>query len=364
MKKAVCILLAAAILLVCISATAAAANTKISDSLQAKMSEMPDNAKIEAHIWLYCPIDEHAVFQQAIKECGYIGGLPLDMTIEEVHAYKAVFNRIVSEQEAAVADAFVEKLGIPDGDIVYRGKHNYVIANLTKAQIREADTYSEVESISCADGAIAESPTELLSADPPTEPEYLCKKQFEDRYVSPDEELIDYQELYAHHDKSGALDWVLIRAELNLVAPMPLNTVVADRVISRSYISNPFDCGYGVYIADTNSFIGAESDAAEKLDDFIRVFDEVVDEGRLLGDVDNDGDISIIDATIIQRCDAMMRDYPEGDAIVLPDGEWYFDMIGQGPKYYSDFNRDGARDILDATCIQRHLVGLPYPTGN
>lgn len=29
-------------------------------------------------------------------------------------------------------------------------------------------------------------------------------------------------------------------------------------------------------------------------------------------------------------------------------------------RYYSDFNRDGGRDILDATCIRRCLAGLSY----
>lgn len=28
-------------------------------------------------------------------------------------------------------------------------------------------------------------------------------------------------------------------------------------------------------------------------------------------------------------------------------------------KYYSDFDRDGERTILDATAIQRHLADLP-----
>ena len=39
----------------------------------------------------------------------------------------------------------------------------------------------------------------------------------------------------------------------------------------------------------------------------------------------------------------------------------YIDNSFHPLTYYSDFNRDGERDITDATCIQRYLAGLPYP---
>ena len=75
---------------------------------------------------------------------------------------------------------------------------------------------------------------------------------------------------------------------------------------------------------------------------------------QMMGDIDHDNDISIIDATIIQRCEANISNYPETDRIDILD-----ESALNGVKYYSDFNRDGERDIVDATCIQRYLVGIP-----
>ena len=69
MKKALSILLAVAVLLSCLTATAFAAeqNGKISESLQNVLANAADDTKIEAHIWLYCQIDESEIFRQAIQ---------------------------------------------------------------------------------------------------------------------------------------------------------------------------------------------------------------------------------------------------------------------------------------------------------
>ena len=108
-----------------------------------------------------------------------------------------------------------------------------------------------------------------------------------------------------------------------------------------------------VYDVERADFIDAASLVAKEYDGLPRAFDEYVTEGKPLGDLDDDNVISIIDATIIQRCDARIRDYPDNDKIDLYS--W-----NREPMYYSDFNRDGERNILDVTAIQRYLVDLPY----
>jgi len=123
------------------------------------MEQTSEDQKITVHVWLYSTVDKEAARRQAMKECGYIGGLPLNMTLNEVYAYKAAYNRIISEQEAAVTNSFVEKLGISEEDIVYLGKSPYVIANLTKAQINEAAAYAEVESLSYVEDVAVEPST-------------------------------------------------------------------------------------------------------------------------------------------------------------------------------------------------------------
>jgi len=64
----------------------------------------------------------------------------------------------------------------------------------------------------------------------------------------------------------------------------------------------------------------------------------------LLGDVDGDGSVSIIDATCIQR---HLAELP-----VLSYNESAADTDG-----------DGSVTIIDATCIQQWLASLPCPDG-
>ena len=91
--------------------------------------------------------------------------------------------------------------------------------------------------------------------------------------------------------------------------------------------------------------------------DEINLTAEMVKMEGLIGDLDRDDEISIIDVTLIQRCEVKIREYPEDDSFYVTDD------FGKKERYYSDFNRDYERDVLDATCIQRYLVGLPYPIG-
>ena len=113
----------------------------------------------------------------------------------------------------------------------------------------------------------------------------------------------------------------------------------------------PFDAGYGIYDVKEDKFIDAGSLSAKNYPDFVRVFDKIVTDGRLIGDLDQDNAITIFDATLLQRCDAGLRDYPEDDVFYVTY-EW------GSPRYYSDFDRDGDRTIIDATLIQRYLVGI------
>lgn len=316
-------------------------NTKVSETLQQIMKAMPDDDKIEVHIWLYCNIDKETARRQAMKECGYIGGLPLNMTLEEVYAYKAAYNRIISEQEAAVANSFIEKLGIAEEDVVYLGNHPYVIAKLTKAQINEADTYAEVESIDYADAPMAE----------PDDTQSDSANLFEDKVKELYPFLYNYSELYYHSDNNGDVDWVLITGEEAAVFPEPLYQVIGNRVIIEEQQTAPFGFGMAVYNVAQNTVSPIYDGMLSQYDGLEEAFNEYGC-GKLIGDVDGDGSISILDATVIQRCLASLRDYPASD-VIQPFGD-----VEGALKYYSDYNRNGERDIIDATCIQRRLADL------
>lgn len=68
-----------------------------------------------------------------------------------------------------------------------------------------------------------------------------------------------------------------------------------------------------------------------------------------IGDLDLDQDITVLDATRIQRWLAGLEN---------PLMRWYKPAPQKLQEYIGDANRDGSCDILDATFIQRFLAGL------
>ena len=81
-----------------------------------------------------------------------------------------------------------------------------------------------------------------------------------------------------------------------------------------------------------------------------RAFATALTTSYLLGDADGNGEVDIIDASIIQRFDA---EYP-----ISPD-------IPEGFEARADVDGDGDITIIDATLIQRYLAGMTvrYPIG-
>ena len=72
-------------------------------------------------------------------------------------------------------------------------------------------------------------------------------------------------------------------------------------------------------------------------------------EAFLLGDVDDDEEVTVLDATYIQRYDAGFRT-PMSEEVILLRG---------------DVDGDGEVGVIDATYIQRYNAGFstPYPIG-
>ncbi|MBQ3266030.1 MAG: hypothetical protein IJJ15_08355 [Ruminococcus sp.] len=162
-----------------------------------------------------------------------------------------------------------------------------------------------------------------------------------------------YDEPYEHRDQSGDADWVLIQAETFIAQDVIYEGIIGNRLVIRPTPSYPFESGYGIYDVKQDIFVSLPCNTESNYDGLTKALDEVVT-GRLLGDLDGDDRITVVDATIAQRCEAKMRDYPEDDEMLYPYGKIC---------YYSDFNRDGERSVLDATCIQRYLVGAAFPIG-
>lgn len=166
-----------------------------------------------------------------------------------------------------------------------------------------------------------------------------------------------YEELYYHKDKDDRIDWALIEVRARQQKPTVVFSVIGNRVFDYDDWQCPFASGYCVYDVVNDKFSDASDADNEKFPGFSRAVDEAVkkspynNRGRLIGDMDGDDELTMIDATLIQRCDIRIRDWPEDD-LIKPEGHTY----KKPPTYYSDFDRNGERDIVDATKLQRYVT--------
>ncbi len=351
MKKTLSILLAITLLLSCVTVTAHAKekNGKITSALAEKLDKLPEGEKIATGIWLYYQHDAELIERMTFEECGLTAGTC--MTLNEVDIYSKTYNRIAGEMEAAGNKALIEKTGVSDEDILFCGTVSPIIVlKLTGEQVYAISAFREVQILDYDESYI---PAEPAEGSEPTVSGHYYENSFKQKYETQYEHVATYRELYYHHGENGEIDWALASCRLDYCQPAVYTTVIGNRVISHGNYYAPFDSGYAVYDVEKDAFIDAASLAAKAYDGFTKAFDESVSEGKPLGDLDSDNEITIIDATIIQRCEAFLRDYPVDDEINL--FSWR-----SAQKYYSDFNRDGERDILDVTAIQRYLVELPY----
>lgn len=167
-----------------------------------------------------------------------------------------------------------------------------------------------------------------------------------------------YEEVYYHYSDDNAQepDWALVLCPLN---PAPIEwkygTLVGDRILSVvGGACAVFPDGYGVYVREIDKFIPLRQSNLEQIVELCPDFIEAIEEneiGQQFGDVDNDGKLSIIDATYIQRFLAKLYDFIQTYYLVRLDG-------GNGSVSVCDFDGDGDVSILDATGIQRQLAGL------
>ncbi len=152
-----------------------------------------------------------------------------------------------------------------------------------------------------------------------------------------------YKELYFHRDENGELEWALIQGEdSSFASPKFMEEVIGDVVVS-SFISSPFKLTYGIYDAKEDKFYDLY-DIKDEYSNYEGLVEALVGNSGVhqIGDVNNDGIISVLDATFIQRYLADIEKYI------------YKEII-------SDFNRDGDLTIIDATCIQRKLAEIDAP---
>ena len=179
----------------------------------------------------------------------------------------------------------------------------------------------------------------------------------------PDYEI--YEEVYYHYAQDGTEDWVIINAS-ETPEPGMCHGVFDYVALIECPSCSPFSLGLGVYDVQADTFYSLEEAWDMDFSELHKTFLDIMSGNEpisgyyrccLLGDADKDGELSVIDATLIQRYDVKISDLKDDEL----DLGYSYKVYGPDVEYISDFNCDGERDVIDATCLQRYLIGLPYP---
>ena len=105
-------------------------------------------------------------------------------------------------------------------------------------------------------------------------------------------------------------------------------------VVTRDGMGDPCNHGCRVFaITDSGLCVGTANP-------FYGTQVWLIDDNALVGDIDFDGEITVIDATLVQRDQAGIE------------------KLRDDARSVADFNGDGAIDIIDTTFIQRLIAGL------
>ena len=166
--------------------------------------------------------------------------------------------------------------------------------------------------------------------------ELFLKSLYKNQFSVSDVE--EYSELYYKFDDEGKLQWALIKAENDDHFSLDYTEVVISDMLVSSYVSEPFYLTYGVYNPEYDKFfdlydIKDDIHSYEGLEETLKNTDGI----RQIGDVNNDSQVNIVDATLIQRTIAKLE------------------RISYN-KIISDFDKDGKVNICDVTSIQRFVA--------
>lgn len=171
-----------------------------------------------------------------------------------------------------------------------------------------------------------------------------------DRFVYDYGEPYSYEELFVSLENNEP-SYYVIKAKLLAIFPdPPLNIqetgiVNNDLVFTQIPFENPFLVDYAVYDVSDDEFYDITK---VDFNDYEGLYDYLVESkiATMIGDVDYDRKITIMDATMIQRILANITS-----------------IIN---NFITDFDRDGFVVILDATAVQKKVANLSpvIPTVN
>ena len=194
--------------------------------------------------------------------------------------------------------------------------------------------------------------------------EYLFIDSFKEIHhlTQPSDISYYYDEVYYHHidenDVESDIDWAIVYASLYVGSAASIKKLVLDRVITNSSIEVYYPVGWALYDAKTEEFISIDEVDVTQYAGIEQGLAQA-HVGYPLGDADLDGELSILDATYIQRVLAKLCEFSLYDD--LSDCGLWGTKYDRPLDYISDIDGDGDRSILDATAIQRRLAKLDVP---
>ncbi len=177
----------------------------------------------------------------------------------------------------------------------------------------------------------------------------------EEKYPYIKDRYSNYSEHYVHYtvdEKTGEEIpvYALIFQYPNYSEFVQTAHIINDMVL-EGYSGLPFTYGYGVYIFETGEFYDLIEVPDLNLDGKANIYKSVNYRYRM-GDNNCDYNLTIQDATYMQKCLAGLENFREDDNITE-----YFNNPGK-EVYISDYNQDGVRNIKDATAIQKRVAGI------
>lgn len=156
-----------------------------------------------------------------------------------------------------------------------------------------------------------------------------------------DEYVITYVEIPVFKNFNG---YFLISARYNLEEPMPASERYGDYILENEGRSIPSIFGYIAVNPETGDVITLENGLKNGVIDTDKLFEISIGiDMYKLGDADNDGELTIKDATVVQKAGI--------DLAEIVKTRYGMDTV-------FDYNNDGRVSILDVTCIQKKLVNL------
>lgn len=171
------------------------------------------------------------------------------------------------------------------------------------------------------------------------------------------------KELFYHYS-SEEIDWILVKLDDALVDyPLCSQVLFGDRIISNGYEGHSFTYGYAIFDMSERKLYSIEKVYGQEKYSDIDIALDKSKVGIQLGDLNGDGNLNIIDATVMQKyLTGEITKFRGIDGYILPTDFFVFDYMSYKNINLdsADMNRDGKCDVNDVTAMQKNIAKLDY----